>query len=378
MCTGGRTGTGPLSTAAKSVFRRSAAGGQRGVVVKLSAGGDVEAPLVRLRSPAQVVEAVPYLIGYHPSDSVVVVSTRGPHGRVGLTLRLDLPPPEHHPEAVQLLVEHLVADRAQDAVVVFYCPASAAFWPLLRRALAERGIGVREALRVHDGRWWSYLCADPRCCPVDGTEIVPGHAPGGEAAVAASFVRAGRAVLASREALADMLCPVDGATRVAMEQALDRVDVALERQFARCGGIAAWRAEARRRVEAALAARLGPQPAALDDDDVAQLLAALLDIRIRDAATEWVDGDRGRAAMSLWAELVRRAPAPYDVAPATLLANASWRAGDGAFARIAVERALTSDPTYRLALLIQQVLDAGIPPDEMRGLQRPARRRRRR
>src|SRR5437879_6453567 len=46
-------------------------------------------PLV-IRSPEEAVSAVPYMLGFHPEDSLVVVGYGGPHG--ACALRMDLPP----------------------------------------------------------------------------------------------------------------------------------------------------------------------------------------------------------------------------------------------------------------------------------------------
>ena len=56
------------------------------------------APVLRMRDPGELCAALPYLIGFHPRDSLVVVAFGGPSGRrVGLTQRVDLPSPEHAP-----------------------------------------------------------------------------------------------------------------------------------------------------------------------------------------------------------------------------------------------------------------------------------------
>jgi transposase len=55
---------------------------------------------------------------------------------------------------------------------------------------------------------------------------------------------------------------------------------------------------------------------------------------------------------------------PDDLAaPAlSLLASFTWWRGDGALARVALARALRCDPEYRLALLLQQMVELAIRP----------------
>jgi hypothetical protein len=62
-------------------------------------------------------------------------------------------------------------------------------------------------------------------------------------------------------------------------------------------------------------------------------------------------------------DLCRRVDGPMACAPLTLLAWHSWARGHGALARVAVERALGVDPTYRLAVLLLSALDHALAPE---------------
>ena len=67
--------------------------------------------------------------------------------------------------------------------------------------------------------------------------------------------------------------------------------------------------------------------------------------------------------MELWRELVRRAPRDLIPGAAALLAFAAWRAGDGALAWCAIDRALEVDPDQPLAHQVAAVLVDAVPPD---------------
>ena len=150
-------------------------------------------PVARLTSPGEIVATVPLLCGYPPADSVVVLSLRGPRRRLGLTIRLDLPPPGLAAQAAELLVERVVHDGGRAAVVVVYAAARAeALAEAVTAACAARGVEVAEALHVADGRWTSYACTGS-CCPVEGTPV-----PAAPGLVEAQHALEGRAVLGSR------------------------------------------------------------------------------------------------------------------------------------------------------------------------------------
>jgi Domain of unknown function (DUF4192) len=45
-----------------------------------------------------------------------------------------------------------------------------------------------------------------------------------------------------------------------------------------------------------------------------------------------------------------------------LLAFVAWQSGDGALANVVLDRALADAPGYSMALLLRQVIAAGVPP----------------
>src|SRR5437588_9860218 len=73
---------------------------------------------LRLTSPAQILTAVPYLLGFSPARSVVVMSLRDK--QVGLTMRLDIDTPPR--ELRETVVKRLRADGASKAVIVLFDP----------------------------------------------------------------------------------------------------------------------------------------------------------------------------------------------------------------------------------------------------------------
>src|SRR5262245_30004287 len=58
---------------------------------------DYVAPRVTLRTPTDVLAAVPYLLGFHPGESVVIIGLHG--ARLAFNVRADLPPAARPPHA---------------------------------------------------------------------------------------------------------------------------------------------------------------------------------------------------------------------------------------------------------------------------------------
>lgn len=309
-----------------------------------------------LSTPADILAAVPYLIGFHPADSLVVTGFAGRALR--LSTRWDLP---SRPGDLDPLVPLLRREQVTMAIVVGYGSGrlvTPAVDEVMRR-LAQAGIGVAEALRADEGRYWSYACADPACCPADGTPYDPEFSH-----VAAEAVVHGLVALPDRVSLRRSLEPSGGA---AMREATRRVVADLRTRLAgrdtsTDGFAAVFVADGLARVRAAI--ERYASGGRLDDDEAARLGFDLAVIRIRDEA--WALFDDRDAHSILWRDLTRRLE-PCCVAPAaSLLAAAAWRAGDCALASMALDRALAADPGYSMAILLRQALAHLLPPDALR------------
>ncbi|WP_329016762.1 DUF4192 domain-containing protein [Micromonospora rifamycinica] len=321
-------------------------------------------PRLTVRSPADLIAAVPYLLGFHPVDSIVVVAMRG--RRIVFAARADLPEPGTDPLLPARHLGEVIARQDADAATVVGFGPPERVTPALdavRSALADLGLPVLDALRVTGRRYWSYLCTAPDCCPSDGTPYDPEASQ-----VAAAAVYAGQVALPDRAALTAQVAPAEGIDRVALRRAGDRAERRLlelleaspaddefgERTIRRAG-VAAVRRSQRRHRRGEL----------LTDDEVAWLTLLLTHLPVRDHAWERTDGRE--ADIAFWGEVLRRAEDELVPAPACLLAFAAWRAGQGALAAVALERALTLRPDYTLARILDDLLRRGVPPSDLDG-----------
>ncbi|MBS2966008.1 DUF4192 domain-containing protein [Actinocrinis puniceicyclus] len=170
---------------------------------------------VRLGSPAEVAAAVPHFFGFHPDASVVVLGlSRSAHeSRAGIShgLRVDLTSAAHSPAAFgRWVAGRLLETGANETLCVIYPPEGGpARMAEYRRLVAGMctplrvaGVPPLDVLFVSDGRWWSFLCDSPNCCPPEGVPL-----DSGVSAIAALSAYSGLAVLPSRAALAQSLEP---------------------------------------------------------------------------------------------------------------------------------------------------------------------------
>jgi hypothetical protein len=326
---------------------------------------------VRIGSPAAVLAVVPHLLGFVPSKSLIVLGAGPPRGRIHLTLRFDLPDPPDQ-AAAKAIAEHAVSvltrQRHIMAVVIGYGPGHLVtpIADVIRDRAPRAGLELRDVLRVEDGRYWSYVCREPSCCPAEGVPIAADHP------AAAAMAAAGGPVLPDRAALADSVSPLGGIARQSMRQATRRAEahaVNLLTQAARSGRPGRARhlviMEGLSAVAGAITTyRRGGR--FTTDDQLAWLSVALTSLQVRDDAWARMDMDFRDTHRRLWTDVVRRAEPQYVPAPASLLAYTAWQSGNGALANVALERALEADPSYSMALLLRDVIDAGAPPSMAR------------
>ena len=123
------------------------------------------------------------------------------------------------------VVDVLSNDAPEDVVVLVYdrapCAVVAPWQRLVERlgaAFHEADVPVLDALYVCGGRFRSYRCTDPDCCPPQGRVV-----DATSSAVAAEFVARGSSPLASRAALLALVQAGDAEACAGVEAAAGAV-----------------------------------------------------------------------------------------------------------------------------------------------------------
>ncbi|MFE2180226.1 DUF4192 domain-containing protein [Streptomyces sp. NPDC059455] len=351
---------------------------------------------VTLRSPAELADALPYVLGFQPDDSIVMIALHGARGRFGGRLRLGIPRvPEEWPEVCDQLAECLISGSERrgvrpDGVVLFLCQEPAEgesaqeamerLRPLsqrLRIACGGLEVPVFEALCISGGRFWSYVCPDRRCCPPEG---VPLALPG-TSVMAAAATFAGVQVRGSLREMEARLAPLGAPRADGQERVLDAAGADLVPRILDGAGSATVRAQTLGLVGRMLDTFQAAPPVAdacaadlrddglLDDQEAAAMIIGLQDRRTRDRVAGWMEEADADAALRLWRALARRCVGSYGeyaAAPLTLAGWVAWSAGDELMARVALGRALRVDPDYLFARLLHQACNEGVHPKLLR------------
>ncbi|MGA5732272.1 DUF4192 family protein [Streptomyces seoulensis] len=348
-----------------------------------------------LRTPAELADALPYLLGYRPEDSMVLVSLLD-RGTFGGRARLGIPAgTEDWQAAARQIARGLVIGTRRrgsrpERIVAYVCQEPgpgetgrdvmlrlAPLAQLLRTECGSLDVPVIEALCVSDARFWSYVCPVESCCPPEGAPMgMPGTS-----AMAAAATYAGIQVRGSLRELHARMQPWETSAALEQEVALDAAGMSLVPRILDDASRAEVAEETldlagriiRRFAEAAPVSGIHPadvrDDTLLGHDEAAALILGLQDRTTRDRAAAWMEGDEGAPALRLWRALARRCVGPYRehaAAPLTLAGWVAWSTGDDIEAREALAMALGADPHYLFAQLLHRACNEGLDPESIR------------
>jgi len=348
-----------------------------------------------LHGPADLVAAVPFLLGFEPEQCIVAVFLNSDDGRVVVTMRVDEPPAAasadfchfwrnqceqvaaHNSVGRVVLVSYgsresnlttSTTDSGDDSAPNYSMPIhsdsdtdESLSMQLLMAALAneseEVGLLVCDQLHVSRGRWRSLLCSDNECCPPTGNDIDEAR----RNRIAAEFVHEGIAVLSDRTEIAEQLAalPETDSKVIEFRQLLaDKQRELNELPVAGEVDLTSIRVKHLEGIVALLPAG--------DRGVVAAAVVAFAETRLRDGLlhmlTQTLPVEDRRKVETHLSVATRMVSPSYCAPTATVVAGLAWQRGDGALAMAALKLALASDPTYSLARLLQRAIDRAVPP----------------
>jgi hypothetical protein len=310
--------------------------------------------MTTLTSPHDLLAAIPFLIGYHPQNSLVLVALKDE--AVGMAMRVDMPS-DLEASGYDLLASHFLRDEADGALVVAYVGAGAVDPENVlintSAALVRAGIDIKESLIVRDNRFRSMLCSDPTCCPPEGS-VVPDL---DSSRIAAEHVIAGHPMpFESVDGLVQSIAAVPSSFESAWQDEVHAFWVSSDseeiQELQRDGATAV--------IDLAGEYREGR--GAEDRELAARVIGRLSDIQVRDFALGSHTDESADYYWVMWRDLLRIAPRGFVAPVACLFAAMAYERGEGALAHKGLDRALGDDDQYSLAHLLRRVFTAGWPP----------------
>lgn len=309
------------------------------------------------RTPVDLLAVVPFVIGFHPEDSVVLL-TFSEHDRADTAsfhARVDLPLVEDQQRQVAgLLRDVATRHRARRVGLILYTDDVAAarlFADLMVPALVDDDIEVIDVIRVDGERFYAVDDDDD-----PGTSYDLASHP-----FTASQVLLGRVAHDSRAALRDTLVGRDDeeADEIAAF-ASDVVDSLVDVAHGP-GALSALMVEEARWVQATVRS-LVASGARVTTQDAARLLVLTSFDALREVAWSEMSRSNARRHVELWRGLTRQAPRDLRAGVSGLLGFAAWLAGDGALAWCALERCFEADPDDQLGHHVASLVESATAP----------------
>jgi hypothetical protein len=311
---------------------------------------------LHVRCTEDLIAAAPLVLGFHPTDSVVMLTAEGDHvfhARTGLPSRAD--PADAVPAVAEKMLGPAIRNGIRRAVLLFFSDDERIVrrvWAALHRGCEQSRIRVVDAVRVDETRYYPLL-GDKRLREIGIGYDVSCHP------FAAQAVLQGIVVEKDRDAVAASVAP-DPAAQRSVEEVLARRGLAGMRPPSTGADRRHWGEWLQRVVGAHTA-----DDTIATDDELARIGWCMQDVRVRDAAWALIHRPEAERHRAFWADALRRMPEDFVPAPATLLGWAAWQAGHGALAWIAVDRCREVDPLYGMATILASCLDQGLPPDSL-------------
>lgn len=128
-------------------------------------------PALRATGPADLLTLIPYLLGYHPRESLVLALVSD--DRVRMCARLDLVDAQQPEQLLGAVHALAAAQQASAVILVAFGTDRPRCFALLDRAMEELGavrLAVVEAIYADGARWWSRACSGG-CCPGAGHSL---------------------------------------------------------------------------------------------------------------------------------------------------------------------------------------------------------------
>lgn len=349
----------------------------------MSATDDV-AP-IQISRPAGLLAAVPPMLGFHPTNSLVLLCLAGRRRRIGPVARVDLPEGHDRVLAAQLTAHAL--RHADEVAVVCYLRGKRrpAILDDLLEELARAGVDVMDAMIVRgDVARPAFTAAMEKDHP--GIPM-PGADDPVVRALQAAGALSGRSVLADRATLRRSIAGPRGAElRTAeagvSEAAAGRLPPSTITGEGRVVVLRRTGEGRRHSVPRSIwrlfdAACLQTAQTGTVELPIGTAVAAVLaENAVRDALLAEAFCDLDGAWLPMLIACATWTPDSVAAPLCSVLAVVAYRHGDGALAQVAVDRALTAEPGHPLALLLIDIMSAGLRPEELDGIVANGARRR--
>ena len=316
-----------------------------------------------ITSPHDLLAAVPFMVGYHPKDSLVAMALVD--NKVAMAMRVDFPAAQSVPAISQTIAAHLMREGAKEAIIVGYLPSEVVESdPLLlvREIITTHDIAIKECIEVRGARFRSTLCTDLICCPPEGSAIP---------LITDSRVTAEQVAAGNPLPFLDLDELKKSISYAGSDKELNKAIKSIDEIDYDAFDITPAQREGANAINQ-LALEFSRDGIVVNKALIALVFVRLLDLQVRDYAMGMTTmgmttmgmttTDTSDQVWDMWRWMLRTAPKGYVAPVAVIFATMSYERGDGALAQRALDRAFEDDAKYQMAKLLRRTFAAGWPP----------------
>ncbi len=304
---------------------------------------------LKVTSKATFVASIPYLLGFQPQESHVIVWLNEDNS-VGLVQRTNLDD-AHDPRIVDAGALH----GFQAAICVTFSDTRPEELSDLHfdigEALEEFGVSVNDLIHCQDSRFWSYLQPAEEMLADPGTEIDEETI----LSVRSRFAMEGMSSLDSRQSLIDEVTPA--------QVTAHRYAAAVrhwKRIYDDIGTVPG-------RYEALAYADALRYDGMADERDLIRFSASLEDVPLRDTII-WHLSQMDRESLydiyKTIASAVRVTPKKHAAPILSVASICAYLSGNGASANVCLDIAVESNPDYSMLKVLSVMLSSGMNPTD--------------
>ncbi len=311
-------------------------------------------------SLGDIAAALPTMFGFRPDNSIVAMCLDTRTNRLLMNMRLDMPDNRADMvEAAQVIASHINSRPEMKALLFAVTHDDRAARNMV--SLIEVGIGPQNlvgAARVHGDRYWDLEDLNP----AEGRPL--GKSDFAEQLAAANSLT-GRRIYNSRADMEKSFDPAPHPALRATGEAIITVVSEFEATREERGTDAAI--ETLRDIATNELDKLIDDPATFTPNTAAWLNVAAGINSVRDTLWRQIKPDNALRHAEAWRLTATHAPGSTGAGAYALAGFASWLAGDGAKALVAVEHARGAEPSHNLARLTELAVTSGLNPVKWQG-----------
>ena len=303
--------------------------------------------------PRKLISNIPTIVKNNPIDEMIICGLKGDKSTFLFHLVYKIPSQKNlTSQYLEDLSNKILEKEAESIVLIFYIEDNPSKYQKISQILFEdlsKQLHVKDLLWVKNHKWASFLCEDLSCCPQDGNSIEIGSVNKTFDKINVDFLKINKAdeklnseakkVLKARIALKDDL-KLRNWQKIQFQQLSAKNSITTTNK-----------------------------------DNWARLLAGLTDIPVRDALlSHFIEVGLSKKEFSKnlvglaknWAKVGSFAEPQFQSPIFACISAFLWQAGEYEASKMAVKLSLAADEKFRLAHLLQNALESGVPASEFR------------